>query len=294
MGVVNAASYAPFTAGVSPGEIIAIYGSNLAPSLQQATTVPLPLTLNGVQVKINGIPAPIYYVSPSAVSVIVPYSATYQVTGGFPIAQIQLTSGTATSNTVTSFINQTTPGIFTQAANGLDPGSIYHATAKGFVAVTDSNPAQPGETVVAYISGMGATVPSVTEGTQSPSTTLANTTGDFSVNINNVEACGSNSGATPCPYVGLAPGLVGVYQFNIPIPSTTASGPAVAEIFGPDSDNYQIDIPVGSGSSGTTSSALVRSAQQVRGQTARRGARMQPHVVRPSLCLGSSGCSTVR
>jgi len=247
-GVVNAASYVPFTAGISPGEIVVLYGSNLAPSFQAASSLPLPISLNGVQVTVNGVPAPIYYVSATQLSVVIPYSAYYTPTSGLPIARIVVTNASGTSNSVTEFMNVSTPGVFTQNASGLGAASIYHATSKGFVAVTNSNPAQPGETVVAYISGLGSTVPSVVEGQAAPGGPLANTVANFDVFVGATEACGSETNATTCPFVGLAPGLANVYQFNIPIPATTASGATQLEFVGPDSDNLQVSIPIGSGS----------------------------------------------
>jgi hypothetical protein len=54
-GIVNAASSSPFTAGISRGEFLTLYGTNLAPSEAMAQ-VPFPAQLNGVQVTINGRP----------------------------------------------------------------------------------------------------------------------------------------------------------------------------------------------------------------------------------------------
>jgi uncharacterized protein (TIGR03437 family) len=251
-GVVNAASYAPFTAGVSPGEIVVLYGSNLAPSLMTASALPLPGTLNGVTVTVNGITAPIYYVSSGQVSVVIPYSAYYQATSGFPIARIVLTNASGMSNAVTEFFNLSTPGIFSQTASGIGVGSVYHATATGFVAVTNSNPAKPGETVVAYVSGLGATFPSVMEGNATPASPLTNTVNNFDIFIGGAEACGSETNATPCPFVGLAPYLADVYQVNIPIPSGATSGLNSVEITGPDSDTFQVNIPIGTGTASTS------------------------------------------
>ena len=64
-GIVNAASFAPFTAGVANGEFITIFGTNLAPGTVVASTVPYPTMLNGVQVIVNGVAAPIYLSLPA-------------------------------------------------------------------------------------------------------------------------------------------------------------------------------------------------------------------------------------
>jgi hypothetical protein len=71
-GVVNAATFAPFTSGVSNGEFLTIYGNNLAPRTTISSTVPYPTSLGGVQVLVNGVAAPIYYVSSTQISMIVP------------------------------------------------------------------------------------------------------------------------------------------------------------------------------------------------------------------------------
>jgi hypothetical protein len=49
-------------------------------------------------------------------------------------------------------------------------------------------------------------------------------------------------------YAGLAPYLAGVYQVNVTIPTTVSTGDNVIEIGGPDSDNYQALISVGTAS----------------------------------------------
>ncbi len=71
-GVVNAASFSPFTAGVSEGEFLSIFGTNLAAGTVIASGVPYPTKLGGVQVLINGAPAPIYYVTSGQIAFIMP------------------------------------------------------------------------------------------------------------------------------------------------------------------------------------------------------------------------------
>ena len=63
-GVLNDGSFAPFTAHLSPGGSIALFGTGLASGTTSATTLPLQNTLGGVQVMINGYAAPLVYVTP--------------------------------------------------------------------------------------------------------------------------------------------------------------------------------------------------------------------------------------
>ncbi len=231
-GVVNAGSFAPFTAGVSPGELITIFGSNLAPSTQVASSIPFPDMLNGVQVNINGLPAPIYYVTATQISVLVPYA-----TAGGSIASISVINNGTASNTVTAFLNLTSPGVLTQTQNGVGAGSILHAA--DYSLVTTQNPAQAGETVAVYLTGLGAVNPAIPDGSAGPSSTLSNATNTISADINGTTAT--------VGFAGLAPQLAGLYQINLTIPTGLTSGNNFLDIQGPDSYTSEAIIPVGTG-----------------------------------------------
>jgi uncharacterized protein (TIGR03437 family) len=69
-GVVNAAS---FRSPVAPGELISIFGTNLATGQSQAQTVPLPTILLSTMVYIDGTAVPLTYVSPGQINAQVPY-----------------------------------------------------------------------------------------------------------------------------------------------------------------------------------------------------------------------------
>ena len=168
MGVVNAASSAPFTAFVSPGEFLTLYGSGLA-STTNSAAVPFQTSLDQVQVLINQIPAPVYFVSPTQVSVVVPF-----ITTPGSIAQIQVINNGAKSNVVTAFTGETSVGIFTYNPVGGD--GIAAAERPDFSIVSDSNPAQVGDTIAVYVAGMGAVTNQPADGTAAPSTTLSDTT----------------------------------------------------------------------------------------------------------------------
>ncbi len=63
-GITNGATYKP---SFAPGSILSVFGSNLSPVTQSASSVPLPLSISGVAVLVNGIAAPLYYVSAESV-----------------------------------------------------------------------------------------------------------------------------------------------------------------------------------------------------------------------------------
>jgi uncharacterized protein (TIGR03437 family) len=117
-----------------------------------------------VSVTINGVNAPVYVVTATQISALVPYTLDPTATFIF-IANIQVTSNNQTSNTVTEYLGLTSPGVFTTNQNGLGNGAILHAD---FTAVTETSPAKPGETVLVYLTGLGAVSPAVTTGAAAP------------------------------------------------------------------------------------------------------------------------------
>jgi uncharacterized protein (TIGR03437 family) len=233
-GVVNAASSAPFTAGIAPGELLTLYGSGLSndTQLEIAPVVPLPSTLAGVQVMINGVAAPLLYVSPTQISAIVPYSATTAV------AQIQVINNGAPSNIVTNFTSRTAPGILTASQNGLGPGLVVHSDG---TLVTETHPAVVGETVSVFLTGLGAVIPAVPDGSAAP-------TNPFSLVVNTITAFVGGIQAS-VGYSGLAPGEAALYQVNLTIPTGVTTGDNALDISGPDSYTSEAVIPVTTGSS---------------------------------------------
>lgn len=266
-GITDAASFSPFTAGISPGEFIVLYGSGLASGTTIASKLPYPTTLGNVQVMINGTPAPLYYVTPTQIAAIVPYNVSYTPTNGvLPIAGIQVINNNSSSNVVTQFINQTTPGIFSLTANGLNDGAIEHGLT-GQV-VTAKNPAQPGETVAIYMSGLGATQNPITEGTAG--TGVNNSVATIYAYVGGTQAT--------VAYAGLAPYLAGLYQVNVTVPANATAGENIVEILGPDSDSFQATMPVGSTS---TTSSVVEGAQP----KLVRHSRARANVQKPAGCF---------
>jgi uncharacterized protein (TIGR03437 family) len=207
LGISDAASAAPFTTGITGGEFVSLYGSGFtAGSAALASSLPLPTSLGNVKVLVDGIAAPIDYVSPGQINFLVPFAANT-----FPIATIQVISNNAQSNTVTEYVRPTTPGIFTGPPNGIGYGKILHQD--GVTPVTESDPAAPGETVSLFASGLGPVFPPATDGAAGPST--SNTTYTIGAEVGGIYA--------PVSFSGLAPGFAGLYQVNVQIPSTTFS-----------------------------------------------------------------------
>jgi uncharacterized protein (TIGR03437 family) len=85
---VSAASYV--RDAIAPDSIVAAFGTNLATGLAIAQTLPLPTSLNGTSVRVNGVLAPLFFVSPGQINFLAPASTAEGA------AVIEVTSGDAT------------------------------------------------------------------------------------------------------------------------------------------------------------------------------------------------------
>jgi len=278
IGVVNAASYQPITASLAPGELIDLFGTGLASA---TVTTPggkaFPTSLGGVTVTIDTIPCPIYFVSPTQLSVVVPYGVASNMTG---LANIQVTNNGTQSNVVQMYLTDAAPGVFSQSANGIGYAAALHA-ATGTL-VTASSPAQPGEYISLYLTGLGPVQPTVSDGVLGPSNPLAvadvYNAGNMAVFFNDYGSNGSTGNLGTIEFAGLAPSLAGMYQINVQIPTTgLASGDNVYVEIATDAANInQIQIPYGSsaGRFNTAAHAKMKRRSNTKPAThrARRGA----------------------
>jgi len=101
------------------------------------------------------------------------------------------------------------PGIFILDQAGT--GAFFHNST--FTVVTGSSPANPGEAIVIYATGLGPVSPA---GVSGASPSLASTVTRPTVTL----------GGVSCNilYSGLAPELVSVYQIDITVPSGLSAG----------------------------------------------------------------------
>jgi uncharacterized protein (TIGR03437 family) len=203
-GVLSAASFAPAGNPISPGEFIALFGTGLAASTQTAKP-PYPTNVNNVTVTIGGIKAPIYFVSANQINCLVPYAIATATT------TIVVTNGSTPSNSVTVPVAPTAPGIYSLNQSGTGSGAIEHANGS---VVNASNPANPGETVMVFLTGMGAVTPTVTDGVASTGNPLNKTLLPV-VYVADQQAS--------VAFSGLTPGFPGLYQINVTIPTALSS-----------------------------------------------------------------------
>jgi uncharacterized protein (TIGR03437 family) len=247
MGVVNSANFSPITNPVAPNEFITLFGTGLANATAVAPSLPFPTMLGNVSVTINGVPAPLDYVSPTQIEALVPSSISPNNNAYY--ATVQVTNNGAMSNLVTVYTSNTAPGVF--ATNGIGPAAAQHAN---YTVVSASNPANIGETIVVYASGLGAVTSGTSappsDGSGAPSSPLFSTVAPVSVDFGGV-------GATNLPFAGLTPTTAGLYQINVQVPAGTASGAQYFDVSTPDAYASQATVNI----SGLTASVRQSSAR---------------------------------
>jgi len=98
----------------------------------------------------------------------------------------------------------------------LSDGHVIAQHNADFALVTSSNPAKPGEYVIIYLVGLGATNPSVPTGAAAPSNPLAQATVQPTVTVGGQQA--------NIAFAGLTPGAAGLYQITLQVPTSASSG----------------------------------------------------------------------
>jgi uncharacterized protein (TIGR03437 family) len=268
IGVTNAASYAPITMSIAPGELLTLFGSGLSSAtLTTQGGQPFPTTLGGVQVLINGIACPIYYVSPTQVSAIVPYAFG---SNNQSVGNVQVDNNGTMSNAVSMFVSDSAPGIFTQTQNGLGYAAALHSD---YSLVTPSNPAKPGDYLQIFLTGLGTVTPAIMDGGLGSSDANSLNKADLFTSSNLLVYFDDyNNQQFPqatVSYAGLAPGLAGLYQLNVQVPTGVGPGDVYVEVATDAADVIQVLVPVGS----ATSTAAPSGARPTRAVTQRASPR---------------------
>ena len=204
-GVVTAAGY---TSAVARGAVGSLYGVGLADSTDSAPGVPLPRTLAGVSVAVNGVGAPLWFVSPGQINFQVPFETP--MAGAVPVV---VNKNGVASEVMNVQVQPYAPGIFMyeRAAGVLDP--IIVRAANNDI-VSPSNPALPGDNLTIYGTGLGNLTTIAKTGEGAPSSPLAKSTETPTITV----------GGTPVEvqFSGLTPGGIGLAQFNIKVPTSLA------------------------------------------------------------------------
>jgi uncharacterized protein (TIGR03437 family) len=218
-GVISASAFGGFST-VAPGSWTEIYGSNLATSVRSWTGADFtgttaPTSLDGNSVTIGGQPAFVAYISGGQINAQVPSGV------GTGPQQVVVTNGNGGKATGSVTVNATVPGMLAppnfvvggkQYAAAFFNDGVTFVMPPGAVAGVTSQRANPGDRITFWGVGFGPVTPPSPAGQLVPG---LNSLAGFSMNIGGT--------AASVEYAGLAPGLVGVYQFNVFVPSSAAS-----------------------------------------------------------------------
>ncbi len=206
-----------FEATASPGMLLSVFGSQLANTTQSTSGNPFPYSAAGVTATINGLAAPILYVSPDQLNIQVPYAA-----GAGPAVL-----GINNNGQIAGYsfqIAPTAPGILSDAMGSVFPDSSARQGAYATVFLTGA-----GEVAWALKT---AYVPSLND----PPADQPRPIQPVSVTVAGVPAL--------IQYGGLAPGLIGTVQVNFIVPPSVPTGvePVVVTVGGVSSPPVNLTV----------------------------------------------------
>lgn len=172
----------------------------------------LPYILSGITISVNGIPAPIYWVSnTTAGGEAVAFQTPCEVTPGTATVVVTVNGGNTNVGSVP--VSKYQPGIFSNVINGQRFAVLQHVSDGSFV--TADNPARRGEALNMFVTGLGL-------GTPPTGTNRAGTGNQFSDAIITV---GVNNGGVKTIGSQYLPGVIGLYVVTFQVPSDTQTGP---------------------------------------------------------------------
>jgi trimeric autotransporter adhesin len=224
-GITTIPEWGATQAMLASGTWVEIQGTNLSPVTMEWSTASFigntaPTTLGGVTVTIGGTPAYLSYVSPTQINALVPAGVPSAVPGSLIVAStsVVVANGYGTSAAFTIATAAVLPGMDEPFGNGY-LAAFQGATivgSPGYAAVT------PGQVITLYGIGFGAVTPSLPVG--QIATSAAALTTPVTITIGGVNAT--------VDYAGASVGSVGLYQFNVTVPSVAAGNQPVVVSLG--------------------------------------------------------------
>jgi len=212
--VVDSYSFQPTA---SPGMLLSILGSHLANTTQSTSGNPFPFFAEGVSATVNGLAAPILYVSSNLVNIQIPY----EVGAGPAILGIN-NNGQIAGFPFT--IAPTAPGILSDEMGFAAPNSSARQGGYGTVFLTGA-----GEVSPALKTGFAPLITTAPASQPKPVQPVSVTVGGVPAFVQ---------------YGGLAPGLIGTTQVNFLVPPTVSPGvqPVVVTVGGVSSPPVNLTV----------------------------------------------------
>ncbi len=207
-GALNGASFAE--GAVAPGEIVSVFGQNLAADTVVNSAVPLPTELGGVQVFFDEYAAPLYFVSAEQVNVQVPWELRDRTSAWVTVIR----DGIA-GDPIEVMMEPFRAGIFD--VSGLGPIVINSSTG---ALVSADAPAADGDGLVVFATGLGPAAPALVTGAPASDKVLSYAT--FPVRA--IVTGGGRSVTVQPSFAGAAPEFVGVTQVNFVVNGSLPRG----------------------------------------------------------------------
>jgi uncharacterized protein (TIGR03437 family) len=216
-GVLNGASFTKGQ-GVAPGSLVSIFGTELSAGLTQNDSVPLSTALSNVSVRVNNIPAGLYFVSPGQVNAQIPWDVLPS-SGSSGSVNVTVARSGATSQPEPVNIVPVAPAVFYLPDSG---GWAIAINADGSLAAPENaipgvatHPAGAGDGLQILATGLGAVDSPIANGAASLDK-LRRTV------VVPLVLIGGQS--MPVAFSGLSPQFPGVNQVNITIPQGAPTG----------------------------------------------------------------------
>ncbi|HVO97167.1 MAG TPA: IPT/TIG domain-containing protein [Bryobacteraceae bacterium] len=209
-GIMSAAGATP-DGTMAPGSEISIYGNNLAPTPQIASTNPLPQSLGDITVTIGNYLLPLLFVSPTQINAQLPVEL---VDGKYTLL-VQQTGQPDVSGTLT--VSRNAPGMFTQSNPQNLP--LVLALHQDGTLVTFDSPAIHGETISIYGTGFGPYVNTTFDGFFVPAAPANSVADPVVLKIGTV--------TKTADFAGAAPGAVGLTLVQMKITGDLPTGTTV-------------------------------------------------------------------
>jgi uncharacterized protein (TIGR03437 family) len=238
----------------APNSILSVYVTNAGNTTSIPSTYPT-MSVQGVQVLVNGTAVPIYALVPGSNQINVQLPSELQASG---TATVAVQTGSATSANFTISLGPADVGVFRIPTSAYpNNGAIQIAgtvwdvmpaavassyglpTCAGLSASTlCGQPAKAGQNIVVYWTGGGPTTPGLPTGQIAPpnGSTLYQTVQTPLVTIGGIPAAVSFS--------GIVPGTAGEYQLNVTIPAAVAAGNQVPLVVTSGSSSDAVTIAI--------------------------------------------------
>lgn len=209
----NGADFQP--GSISPCSIATIIAPGVASTIQGAVAFDgvgaLPYLLAGNAVTIGGAQAPLYNVANVNGQQQITFQVPCSVTPGTNAVTVNVGGSSATVNVT---VLPASPGLFNTQVSSTLSIPVLERPDGSFVSPT--NPGRRGETLIAYVTGLGPTIPAVaTNALPVPGSTAT---------VQGTVIAGVNGGGASLISAILSPDIVGVYEVAFVVPSSVPSG----------------------------------------------------------------------